>query len=120
MSAYKFLDETLLDDVDADEVVDDDASVGLDGARAVYLRFSKYRQVAKGNSAALEKFLGRCGFVERFTVDDDCESIGMLTSGMELADLCRVVCYALFVLAAKTIRSDNKFINLVDLFTIWD
>ena len=120
MSTYEFLGENLLDGISADEVVDDDASVSIDGARAVYLRFSKYRQVAKGNSAALEKFLGRCGFVERFTVDDDCESIGMLTSGMELADLCRVVCYALFVLATKTIRSDNKFVDLVDLFTIWD
>lgn len=117
MSTYEFLDENLLDGISADEVVDDDASVSIDGAIVVSLRFTTYRQVAEGNSAALEKFLGRCGFVEFSSVTDDCKLIGMLTSGMELADLCRVICYVLFVLAAKTIRSDNKF---VDLFTIWD
>lgn len=115
MSLCKFLGENLLDGISADEVVDDDASVGLDGARVVSLMFTTYGDVAEGSSAAVERFLGRCRFVDWFSVTNNCRFIGMLTSGMELADLCRVVCYVLFVLVTKENGSDRK---IVELFTI--
>lgn len=97
MSGYKFLNETLLDNVDGDDVEDVDVETTVEDFEFNYdFKFSYAKPMANFSKVELDNFLKKCRFIHgsrrvEFDINNVNFSLKFYSCHLGLSDLCELI-----------------------------